>query len=305
MPDVSIKLAGIDFSNPTILASGILGVTRDSLKYVIQNGAGGCVIKSISHEERKGHDAPNMHAIEGGFMNAVGYSNPGLAKAKAEFVNLKELKAPIIASIIGKDADEFAYMAENFLSDEFTAVEAVLSCPHTPGYGTMAGQGTPKATEEITRRIREKTKLPLFIKVSPESQPIGEVAKAAEAGGADAISAVNSMGPGIHLDIYARKPILHFGMGGVTGPALRPIAVRCVSDIYQSVKIPVIGIGGVTTGRDAIEMMMLGATAVQVGTAVYYRGAEVFRLITEEIKEYMEQEGFESISELIGLAHKK
>ncbi|MFA6391168.1 MAG: dihydroorotate dehydrogenase [Patescibacteria group bacterium] len=305
MPDISINLAGIKFSNPTILASGILGVTRDSLKYVFQNGAGGCVIKSISREERKGHDAPNMHAIEGGFMNAVGYSNPGLEKAKEEFVKLKDLEVPVIASIIGKDADEFAYMAENFLTDEFSAVEAVLSCPHTPGYGTMAGQGTPKATEEITRRIREKTKLPLFIKVSPESQPIGEVAKAAEAGGADAISAVNSMGPGIHLDIYAKKPILHFGMGGVTGPALRPIAARCVSDIYQSVKIPVIGIGGVTTGRDAIEMMMLGASAVQIGTAVYYRGAEVFKLICDEIMEYMQAEGFESINEIIGLAHKK
>ncbi|MBU2235950.1 dihydroorotate dehydrogenase [Patescibacteria group bacterium] len=305
MPDISINLAGIKFSNPTILASGILGVTKDSLKYVVKNGAGGCVIKSISKEERKGHNAPNMHAIEGGFMNAVGYSNPGLEKAKKEFTNLKDVGGPVIASIIGTDADEFAYMAENLLSEEFVAVEAVLSCPHTPGYGTLAGQGTPEATEEITKKVRAKTKLPLFIKVSPESQPIGEIAKAAEAAGADAISATNSMGPGIHLDIYAKKPILHFGMGGVSGPALRPIAARCVSDIYQSVKIPVIGIGGVTCGRDAIEMMLLGASAVQVGTAVYYRGAEVFKKITDEIEEYLKQEGFESVNDIIGIIHKK
>lgn len=305
MPDISTNFAGIKLANPTILASGILGVTKDSLQYVVQNGAGACVIKSISREERKGHNAPNMHAIEGGFMNAVGYSNPGLEKAKEEFTNLKDIKGPVIASIIGQNADEFAYMAENFLSDEFAAVEAVLSCPHTPGYGTLAGQGSPEATAEITKKVRAKTKLPLLIKVSPESQPIGELAKAAEAAGADAISAVNSMGPGIHLDIYAKKPILHFGMGGVSGPALRPIAARCVSDIYQSVKIPVIGIGGITTGRDAIEMIMLGASAVQVGTAVYYRGAEVFKKISDEIEEYMKQEGFKSIGDLIGIAHEK
>ncbi|PIY96645.1 MAG: dihydroorotate dehydrogenase, partial [Candidatus Kerfeldbacteria bacterium CG_4_10_14_0_8_um_filter_42_10] len=181
MADLAVNIAGLKLKNPTILASGILGVTKDSLKYAVQNGAGACVIKSISKEERKGHAAPNMHAIEGGFMNAVGYSNPGLEKAQEEFQNLSEVGAPVIASIIGQDADEFAYMAEHFLSDEFAAVEAVLSCPHTPGYGTLAGQGTPKATEEITKKVRAKTKLPLIIKVSPESQPIGEIAKAAEA----------------------------------------------------------------------------------------------------------------------------
>lgn len=304
MADVTANIAGLKLANPTILASGILGVTKDSLKYVVQNGAGACVIKSISREERKGHNAPNMHAIEGGFMNAVGYSNPGLEKAKEEFQNLKEIGAPVIASIIGQDADEFAYMAENFLSDEFAAVEAVLSCPHTPGYGTLAGQGTPQFTEEITKKVRAKTKLPLFIKVSPESQPIGEIAKAAEAGGADAITAVNTMGPGIHLDIYAKKPILHFGRGGVSGPALRPIAVRCISDIYQSVKIPVIGCGGVTTGRDAVEMLMIGASAVEIGTGVYYRGPEVFQKVVDEIKEFMEAEGFKSVKEMVGIVNK-
>ena len=303
MVDITANIAGLKLKNPTILASGILGVTKDSLKYAVQNGAGACIIKSISREERKGHNAPNMHAIEGGFMNAVGYSNPGLEKAKEEFQNLKEVGAPVIASIIGQDADEFGYMAEKFLSDEFAAVEAVLSCPHTPGYGTLAGQGTPQATEEITKKVCSKTKLPLFIKISPESQPIGEIARAAEAAGADAITAVNTMGPGIHLDIYARKPVLHFGRGGVSGPALRPIAVRCISDIYQSVKIPIIGCGGVTTGRDAIEMFMVGASTVQIGTGVYYRGPEVFQLVCDEIKAFMEEEGFKDIKEMVGVAN--
>ncbi|MBI2426407.1 MAG: dihydroorotate dehydrogenase [Candidatus Kerfeldbacteria bacterium] len=303
MIDLSTEFAGLKLANPTVLASGILGVTRDSLKYVVHQGAGACVIKSISKEERKGHDAPNMHGIEGGFMNAVGYSNAGWKASKEEFSGLKEVGAPVIASIIGKDAQEFAFMAEHFLSDEFAAVEAVLSCPHTPGYGTLAGQGTPESTAEITREIRKRTKLPLFIKVSPDSQPIGEIVKAAEAEGADGITAVNTMGPGIQLNIEARAPVLHFGRGGVSGPALRPIAARCISDIYQSVKIPIMGVGGVTTGHDAIEFMMLGASAVQIGTAIYYRGLDVFRHITDEMSEWMEREGFSSVKELIGIAH--
>lgn len=303
MIDLSTEFAGLQLRNPTALASGILGVTRDSLKYVVQHGAGACVIKSISKEERKGHDAPNMHGIEGGFMNAVGYSNAGWEASKEEFSNLKEVGAPVIASIIGKDAEEFGFMAERFVSDEFDAVEAVLSCPHTPGYGTLAGQGTPQATAEITREIRKRTKLPLFIKVSPDSQPIGEIAKAAEAEGADGITATNTMGPGMNLNIDARKPILHFGVGGVSGPALRPIAARCIADIYRSVRIPIMGVGGVTTGRDAIEFMMLGASAVQIGTGIYFRGVDVFQKVADEMREWMEREGCESVKELIGCAH--
>ncbi len=302
--DLSVTFSGLTLSNPTMLASGIMGVTRSSLRHVVGNGAGACVIKSISIEPRSGHNAPNMHPIEGGFMNAVGYSNPGYKDAKMEFSDLHNVGAPVVASIIGKTAEEFAFLAENFLHDGFSAVEAVLSCPHTPGYGTLAGQGTPKATGEITRAIRERTKLPLFIKLSPESQPISEVAKAAEANGADAITAVNTMGPGVYIDIKTRAPVLHFGMGGVSGPALRPIAVRCVSDIYQAVSIPVIGCGGVQTGRDAIEMIMAGASAVQIGTGVYYRGVDVFRKVCNEMAEFMEEEDIHSISEIVGVIHK-
>lgn len=301
---LSTQLGGLQLSNPTILASGILGVSRASLKNVITHGAGGCVIKSISLEERVGHHAPNMITYEGGMLNAVGYSNPGVEDAKKEFTDLKSLGGPIIASIIGKDADEFGQMAEQFLPGEFSAVEAVLSCPHTPGYGTLAGQGTPKSTEEITKAVRSKTKLPLFIKISPDSQPIGEIAKAAESAGADGIVAVNTMGPGMVVDIHTGQPILHFKVGGVSGAALRPIAVRCVYDIRKSVKIPIIGCGGVTTGRDAIEMMMVGASAVEIGTAIYYRGVDVFKKVCDEIKQYMDEKGYTKLEDFIGQTHK-
>lgn len=302
--NLATKISSLSLSNPTMLASGILGVTRGSLKYAMENGAAACVIKSISLEERTGHHAPNMITFEGGMLNAVGYSNPGVKEAKKEFINLKELPGPVIASIVGKDAEEFAAMAEELLPGEFSAVEIVLSCPHTPGYGTMAGQSSPDITEKITQAVRAKTDLPLFVKLSPDSPGIGQVAKAAEAGGADAITAGNTMGPGMILDVITGQPILDFKMGGVSGAALRPIMVRCIYDIYKSVSIPIIGCGGVINGRDAVEMMMVGASAVQVGTAIHYRGIEVFNKITKEIEDILEQRGDSSIKDIIGFTHK-
>jgi len=302
--DLSTSVTGVKLKNPTLLASGILGVSRASLQNVIKNGAGGCVIKSISLEERPGHNAPNIISFEAGLLNAVGYSNPGVQDAKKEFVNLKKLDAPIVASIIGKDADEFAQMAEQLLPGEFSAVETVLSCPHTPGYGTLAGQNTPANTEKITKAVRKKTKLPLFIKISPDSNPIGEVVKAAEAGGADAIVAVNTMGPGMVIDIQTGQPILDFKIGGVSGPALRPIAVRCIYDIRKAIKLPIIGVGGVTYGKDAIEMMMAGASAVEIGSGIFYRDVSIFKKICDEISEFMRQKKYDSLNDFINLTHK-
>ncbi len=297
------SLCGMEMKNPLILASGILGVTRSSLRNVAENGAGAVTIKSISREPRKGHETPIIQTDKDVMINAVGYSNPGIEEAKREFTGLSEVGAPVIASIIGEDAGQFAYMAGNFLPGEFAAVEIPLSCPHTPGYGIMGGQGTPEATHEITAAVREKTSLPVIVKLSANVQAIGEVAKAAENAGADAINVTNSVGPGMFIDVTARKPVLGFGIGGLSGPAIKPIAVRCVYDVYRSVKIPVIGTGGVTTGRDAAEMLMAGASAVGVGSAVHYRGIEAFRKIGEELSSFMRDEKYSSISKMVGLAH--
>ncbi|MDD5040467.1 MAG: dihydroorotate dehydrogenase [Patescibacteria group bacterium] len=299
-----VQFAGLTLKNPTLLASGVLGVSRSSIKNVLQHGAAGCVIKSISLEERKGHAAPNMLTFEGGMLNAVGYSNPGVDEAKKEFEKLRDLDGTVIASIVGKDEHEFAEMAERLLPGEFSAVELALSCPHTPGYGTLAGQNSPENTESITRAVREKTKLPLFVKLSPNSSAIADVARAAEAGGADGITATNTMGPGMVIDIQTGQPILDFKMGGVSGPALRPIAVRCIYDIYKAVRIPIIGCGGITYGRDAIEMMMVGASAVEIGTGVYYRGIDVFKKVCREIESFMEINRYASPKDFIGRTHK-
>ncbi len=301
--DLRTTIGKLELQNPTMLASGILGVSRASLKNVIEHGAGAAVIKSISLEERGGHKAPNMITYEGGMLNAVGYSNAGVAEAKEEFTDLESLGAPIIASIIGQNAEEFGRMAEQLLPGEFSAVEVVLSCPHTPGYGTMAGQNSPSSTEEIAKTVRTKTDLPMFVKLSPDSPAIGEVAKAAEAGGADAITATNTMGPGMIVDVKTGQPILDFKMGGVSGAALRPISVRCIYDIYKAVQIPIIGCGGVTTGRDALEMMMVGARAVQIGTAIYHRGVEVFTHVTDELSAELGAQG-KTLEDIIGLTHK-
>ncbi len=298
-----INLLGVELRNPTVLASGILGTSKGLLARVANSGAGAVTIKSVSKVERAGHNNPTVITFEAGVMNAVGYSNAGLEKSKKEFSGLKDVNAPVIASIIGTTKEDFAYMAKNFLSNEFAAVEIPLSCPHTPGFGVLAGQNTPEATYEITKAVKNNTRLPVIVKLSPITQAIGEIAKAAEKAGADAINMGNTHGPGMIINIDAKKPVLAFKVGGVSGTAIRPITVRCVYDVYESVKIPIIGTGGVMNGKDAVEMLMAGATAVGVGTAIYYRGIDVFEKICKEMEDWMKKNGYKSVNELVGAAH--
>jgi len=301
--DTSVDLCGIKLKNPTVLASGILGTGNALLGRVAENGAGAMTIKSISMEPRVGHANPTIITFEAGMMNAVGYSNPGLDEAMKEFANLDDVSAPVFASVIGQTPEEFAAVAERMTTLPFAAIELPLSCPHTPGYGTLAGQGTPEATHNITAAVRKVTDKPIFVKVSPNIPALCDVAKAAEDAGADAITAVNSLGPGMLINIEAREPVLDFKMGGVTGAALRPVALRCVYDIFRAVNIPIIGTGGISTGRHAIEMIMAGATAVGVGTAVYDRGMDVFEKISKEISEWMALNNINSLKELVGVAN--
>lgn len=297
------SLAGVAMANPTVLASGVLGTRRAVLARVARSGAGAVTIKSISLEERGGHKNPAILTFDGGMINAVGYSNPGVDLAAQEFADLSGISAPVIGSVVGQDAGEFAALAERLEPVPFAAVELPLSCPHTPGYGTLAGHSTPEATEKITRAARASTRKPLFVKLSPNVPGIGDLARAAEAGGADGITAVNSMGPGMLVNIEARCPVLDFKFGGVTGKAMFPVALRCVYDVCDAVSIPVIGTGGVSTGRDAIAMVMAGATAVGIGSAVYERGIDVFGKVACEMLEWMEANGVKTLDEIRGAAH--
>lgn len=299
------NFCGLKLENPTILASGILGVAKGSLKKVAESGAGAVTIKSISKEPRMGHKNPILVGYESGFLNAVGYPNPGIEEAKKEFTNLKEIGVPVIGSIIGGNAEEFAYMAKNF-SEGFDAIEIPLSCPHTPGFGVLAGQSTPQATFDIAKTVKDNIKVPLIVKISPSAPDLCGIAKAAQKAGADAINMGNTLGPGMVINIEARKPVLDFKVGGLSGPGIRPIAVRCVYDVYEATegKMPIIGTGGVTYGKDAIEMIMAGASAVGIGTAIYYREIDVFRKVCNEMEEWMKKNKVKSLEEIIGVAHK-
>ena len=308
MADISVSLCGIELRNPTVLASGVLGMSKDLLTRVAQAGAGAAVIKSISLEPREGHHSPTVIAYEAGMLNAVGYSNPGVGEARKEFAGVASMPIPVFASAIGRDADEFAAVARELMQVGFAALEIPLSCPHTPGYGTLAGHGTPEATEQIARAVRQATDRPIFVKLSPNVPAIGELALAALEGGADGISAVNTLGPGMIINLEARRPVLAFGVGGVSGPALRPVAVRCVYDIYAAIRkagrsAPIIGIGGVATGRQALEMIMAGATAVGIGTGAYQRGVEVFGKVARELAEECDRLGIDAVRDVTGAAH--
>jgi dihydroorotate dehydrogenase (NAD+) catalytic subunit len=191
------EFLGSQYKNPLILASGILGMSKEILKRVALNGAGGLTIKSISWEPREGHHNPTILGWEHGMINAVGYSNPGWEEAKKEFSDLSDIPAPVIGSCVANDAEGFGKMVKAFDSLEFAAIELPLSCPHTPGFGLLAGQGTPEATTEITKAARKATKKPLIVKISPSVPNLGEVAKAAEKAGANAINMGNTLGPGM------------------------------------------------------------------------------------------------------------
>jgi len=304
LPEISTELFGLKLKNPTILASGITDVTKKALERAVENGAGAVTTKSTTLELRKGHNPPILAETPSGFINAVGISNPGIDGAIEEFSGWTK-EAPLIFNIAGKDVQEITAMAEKISKSKIKihALELALSCPHTPGFGTMAGQNTPEATSEIIRTVKSKVSVPIIAKLSPNISALGEVAKAAEKAGASAINMGNTLGPGMVINIERKSKVLGFGVGGLSGPAIRPIAVRCVYDIYESVKIPVIGTGGVTTGKDAIEMLMAGANAVGVGTAIYYRGLSAFESIAKEMQEWMKKNEYESIKELIGVAH--
>ncbi|RLG26402.1 dihydroorotate dehydrogenase [Methanosarcinales archaeon] len=303
MITIKSDFLGIKLSNPLILASGIMGVSVGSMKKIADNGAGAVTIKSISKEERLGHNNPTMFSFGDVFMNAVGYSNPGMVEAKKEFSDIGRIGVPVIGSVIGTEADDFVAVIEELKDIKFDAIEIPLSCPHTPGFGVLAGHGTPEATYRITKAVRKATRLPIIIKLSANAPDLIGVAKAAENAGADAINMGNTHGPGMRIDIDSGKPIMDFKVGGISGPAITPVTVRCVYDIYESTKIPILGTGGITTGRDAIEMMMAGASALGVGTGIYYRGFDVFKKIADEMKDWMKKKGYLSLNEIIGVAH--
>lgn len=291
------------FNNPLVLASGILGVTAASMNKVIKDGAGGVTVKSISLTPRPGHSNPTQTAYKTFYINAVGLSNPGIKAAIEELKKFKTMTdAPLIGSIFAGIPDEFAEVAEKICEAPIDFLEVNISCPNVSReFGDPFAYSIP-AVENITKKVKAKTKVPVIIKLSPNAWNIGELAKAAEAAGADALTAVNTVS-GMTINVQARRPVLHNKQGGVSGPALFPIALKCVYDLFDAVKIPIIGTGGITTGEDALAMIMAGATLLGIGSAIYYRGADCFKKITDEMEKIMKIEHIRSLEEIRGCAH--
>jgi dihydroorotate dehydrogenase (NAD+) catalytic subunit len=302
---IETKFLNIELKSPLILASGILGLTASSMKRVIEFGAGAVTSKSFNKDWRAGHKNPSIIPFEHGMLNAVGLSNPGLDEMIKEIRLYREqCKAPIIASIFGRSIDEFGEVTQRTTEAEPDMIEVNVSCPNVYSeFGQPFGDSCPD-TAKITQIVKKHAgKIPVSIKLGPHGPGIGIIAKVCEENGADAITAINTVGPGMIIDIDVKKPVLSNLTGGVSGPAILPIAVKSVYEVYKNVKIPIIGTGGVTKPSDAIQMILAGATAIGIGTAVYYEGIEVFRKLNEGIKKYLKDNGYKSIDEIRGTAH--
>ena len=301
--DLSVSFCGARMKNPTVLSSGFLGTNIEMLKRVAEEGAGAVTFKSIGPKVKSGHRNPTVIVYEWGVMNAVGLPSPGYKDMRGELVRIKEVKAPVFVSIYGSSVREFCEVAEAVAEYKPAVIELNVSCPNTEAEGMIFGC-SEKLTFDVVSAVKDAAgSVPVMPKLTPQAQNIGKIAGICEEAGADAIAAINTVGPGMAINIEARKPVLDYKTGGISGPAIRPIAVRCVYDIYEAVDLPVLGIGGVTEGRDVIEMMQAGATAVGIGSGIYYRGIGIFSKVCEEMKVWMKENGCKDAKGLVGVAH--
>ena len=297
---LAVEISGLRLRNPLMNAAGVLGMSPPLLKRVYDSGAGAVISKSIGPEPRRGHPNPTLVRVDCGALNAMGLPNPGVEYFVEEIKEIKKMGVPIVASFFGGSTQEFADVAYQLSRAGADALELNASCPNVAEeLGMLAADAAN--VEKVTAAVREETKLPLFVKLSPNVTNIKSIAIAAEWGGADAITAVNTL-KGLAIDVNFKRPILANITGGLSGPAVKPVALRCVWEVAQAVDIPVIGCGGITTGLDAIEYILAGASAVELGTAVMTHGVGVYKEIADGIAGYMEKNGFSKIEDMVGLA---
>ncbi len=302
--NLSTKICKTKLRNPTVLASGILGITASSLVRVAKSGAGAVTTKSIGPVKREGHKTPVVAVLENGMLNAVGLSCPNIDEAIDELKKaVRNSGVPVIASIYGKTASEFGDVAEKVSGAKPDFIEANISCPNVEDEFGKSFGCDPKSSAMVVEAIKNKTKIPLIVKLTPNVSDIKTIAGAVEDAGADALSAINTVGPGMLINAETVRPVLTNKTGGLSGPAIKPIAVRCVYEIYETVEIPIIGVGGIQTGNDAVEMMMAGASAAGIGTGVMNKGIGIFMNVCNEIEEFMKKNNYSKLSEIIGKAH--
>jgi dihydroorotate dehydrogenase (NAD+) catalytic subunit len=301
---LSVNLAGLRLDNPTMLASGILGYSAETFESIAKSGAAAIVTKSIGLEPRVGYPNPTIVQTDYGLINAMGLPNPGIDEYVEEIREAKSiLNVPLIVSVYGYSAEEYATVAKRAADAGADAIELNISCPHVKKTGSEIGENE-KVLAEVIRSVKGSVKKLVFVKLSPNVTSITEIAEAATKAGADGFTAINTV-RAMAIDPETVMPILSSRIGGLSGPAIKPIALRCVYEVYEHVKAPIVGCGGIRNWQDAVEFMLAGASAVQIGSAIATEGLTVFNKITRGIGAYLKRKDFRSVSEIVGLSHRK
>ena len=297
--NMKVNIAGVEWNNPVTVASGTFGSGAEFAEFVDLNRLGAVTTKGVANIPWAGNPTPRVAETYGGMMNAVGLQNPGIELfCERDIPFLKQYDTKIIVNVCGKSTEDYCEVVERLADEGVDMLEINISCPNVKEGGIAFGQNA-KAAEEITKAVKKYAKQPVIMKLSPNVTDIAEMAKAVEAGGADAISLINTL-TGMKIDINRRKFVLANKTSGVSGPAIHPIAVRMVYQAFHAVKVPIIGMGGIASAEDAIEMILAGASAVSVGTANFHNPSVTMEIV-DGIQDYMKQYGFTSVNEMVGL----
>lgn len=299
-PDISTEMGAIKIERPTMLASGILGISLDVFDRLYKEGAGALVTKSLSKEPWEGYPNPTVVGVKAGYLNAVGLSNPG-APYFAKMISSNKT-VPIIVSLVGSIPEDFTFMIKQFENVKILGYELNLSCPHVEKVGLEVGDD-PELVQKIIKSVKVQSKVPVIAKVGLGSSDYLETVQVACESGVDAITAINTI-RAMAIDVQTTRPVLSHKIGGLSGSAIKPIAVRCVYEISSKFDIPVIGCGGVSSWEDAIEFILAGASAVQIGSALVDKWVGVFSEINNGISKYMERKNFSKIKEMVGITKK-
>ncbi|MFW5668131.1 MAG: dihydroorotate dehydrogenase [Acetivibrio ethanolgignens] len=296
--NMSVNIAGVELKNPVMTASGTFGSGAEYSEFVDLNRLGAVVTKGVANSPWPGNPTPRIAETHAGMLNAIGLQNPGIDLfVKRDIPFLKKYDTKIIVNVCGKTTEDYCEVVERLAGEEVDLLEINISCPNVKEGGIAFGQN-PKAVEAITSELKKRAKQPIIMKLSPNVTDITETARAAEAGGADALSLINTL-TGMKIDIYRRSFALANKTGGLSGPAIKPVAVRMVYQTAQAVKLPIIGMGGIATAEDAIEFMMAGATGVSIGTINFSNPRATLEVI-EGMERFMKEQKIEDIQEIIG-----
>ena len=297
--DMRVKIAGVEWNNPVTVASGTFGSGEEYSEFVDLNRLGAVTTKGVANVPWPGNPTPRVAEIHSGMMNAIGLQNPGIdVFCKRDIPFLRQYDTKIIVNVCGRSTEDYCEVVERLANEDVDMLVINISCPNVKEGGIAFGQN-PKAAEEITKAVKKYAKQPVIMKLSPNVTSIAEMAKAVEAGGADAISLINTL-TGMKIDINRKTFALANKTGGVSGPAVHPIAVRMVYEAANAVNVPIIGMGGIESEEDAIEMLLVGASAVSVGTANFYNPTVTMDIV-DGIEAYMKQNHFASVQDMVGI----